>query len=306
MLKQLYSVLGTVALTAAALLLGVSEVHAQRGGGRGGGGARVGGARGFSGGGYRGGAVYRGGAYRGGAVYRGAYGGAYRGYGYRPYAGAYRGYGYRSSYGAYRPWYSGYRYGSYRPYYNYGYNRFRFYRPYYASLLFLGLGYGLGGYGYGYGGYGYPSYDGYPYSNGYGYGGYGGYGPSYDDYGPGYAYPPDPGAQLTPDAVQPPADNCIHLQLTVPENGEVLVDGAKTSQTGRVREFVSPALAPGQIYTYRITVRYPGAGGKMVEDTRDIRARPNDWFTVDFTRPAPAGQPPAGQPPAMPPADPKP
>ena len=42
--------------------------------------------------------------------------------------------------------------------------------------------------------------------------------------------------------------------------------------------------------------RYTDAAGRPVNDTRDIHVRANDWFSVDFTRPAPA------EPQAMPPA----
>jgi len=305
MFKPLASWFGTVAAAAAALFLGYGQAYAQRGHGGGHGGGFHGG--GFHGGGFRGGSIGRGfsgGGFRGGAIYRGGV----RSYGFaRPYSG-YRGfarpyYGYRSYYA--RPYY-GYRgYGLgrnafYRPYYRYGYGlgRYGYYRPYYG---YGGLfGYGLLGL-LGYGGYGYS----YPYGyGGYGYGGYGSYVPYYST--AGYSYPytsstvvvnpttyvaPSSGAQG-----QPPADNAIHLQLTVPADAEVLFDGGRTSQTGTVREYVSPAMTPGQTYTYHITVRYRGADGKLVEDRRDVRVRANDWFAIDFTRPAPAA------PPAMPPA----
>jgi hypothetical protein len=55
---------------------------------------------------------------------------------------------------------------------------------------------------------------------------------------------------------------------------------------------------------YKISVRYTGPDGRPVNDTRDIYARPNDWFSLDFTRPAPSEQSPE-QPPAMPPVSPK-
>ena len=39
-----------------------------------------------------------------------------------------------------------------------------------------------------------------------------------------------------------------------------------------------------------------GAGDKMVDDTRDIHVRANDWFRIDFTRPAPEPLPRAPRP----------
>jgi hypothetical protein len=38
---------------------------------------------------------------------------------------------------------------------------------------------------------------------------------------------------------------------------------------------------------YRIAVRYTDANGKPVNDARAIHVRPNDWFRIDFTKPAP-------------------
>jgi hypothetical protein len=43
-------------------------------------------------------------------------------------------------------------------------------------------------------------------------------------------------------------------------------------------------------------VRYSDGKGQPVDDTREIRFHANDWFTIDFTRPAPP--PAAAAPPA--------
>jgi uncharacterized protein (TIGR03000 family) len=165
--------------------------------------------------------------------------------------------------------------GCYRPYYGYGIGAFG---------LGLGLGYGLG---YGMGGY-YPPY-------------YGGYMPYYGVYAPpvyspvvaaptaaAASYPVSTGA---PASNQTPPDNAAHLQLTVPQEADVWFAGVRIAREGRVREFVSPPLTPGQSYTYQVVVRYTDAGGKPVEDKRDIQVRANDWFSIDFTRPPPAGKP---------------
>jgi uncharacterized protein (TIGR03000 family) len=77
------------------------------------------------------------------------------------------------------------------------------------------------------------------------------------------------------------------LQLVVPQNAEVLFDGGKTTQTGTTREFVSPKLSPGKLFDYTISVRYLDGNGKDVTDQRVIHVRANDWFRIDFTRPAP-------------------
>jgi uncharacterized protein (TIGR03000 family) len=209
-------------------------------------------------------------------------GGGHGGYHYGGFYSPHHGYAF---YGPYRPGLYA-PYGFYRPYYGYG-----FYGPGLAAAGFglgLGLGYGLGGYGmyrpyYGgttivaptvvvappAGGTGIPPV-----------GGVGGTGvPPADGIG-GTGVPPV-------GQTQPPPDNAAHLQLAVPENAEVLFGGDKTTQTGPVREFVSPPLPSGKVFDYTIVVRYTDANGKAVTDRRVIHVRANDWFRIDFTRPAP-------------------
>lgn len=294
--------LSGAAVLATVLFLGGSEVWAQRGGVyRGGGGVRPGGAYG-GGVGVRPGGAHGGAAVSPGHIYRGSIGvqpgaayhrGAaypsvlYRGgVGVAPNAGLRPGvYPGISSTGLYRPYGSFYGlnrgvyssiyggYGSYRPYYGYGY------RP------GVGVGIGIGIYAPYYGSTVYaPTYQSYSYSV------------------PSVTYsvvPPLGGTEPAPPEDQKPApDNAVHLQLKVPEGAEVYFDGTRTKQNGTTREFTSPPLTPGKQYTYRISVRYTGPDGKQVNDTRDIRVRPNDWFAIDFTRPAPPEQPadrPKGQ-----------
>lgn len=182
--------------------------------------------------------------------------------------------------------YGPYRHGLYAPY--------GFYRPYYGSGLALGglglfglgmgLGYGLGGYGGGYGLYR-PYYGGTTIVN-----------PTTIVMTPP-ATPPlgGPGGTAAPPVAQtpPPPDNAAHLQLMVPQNAEVLFNGDTTTQMGTVREFVSPPLTPDKSFDYTITVRYIDANGKSNTDRRVIHVRANDWFRVDFTRPAPPEPVPA-------------
>jgi uncharacterized protein (TIGR03000 family) len=249
MLRRFVSLLRTAALGTAGLFLSLSVTSSLHGH-----------AGGHGGGGHAG--AYHGGFYHGGLYHGGLY-----------HAGFYH-------------------CGFYHPYYGYG-----FYRPYYGSGLGgFGLGYGLGlGLGSGLGGYGLGGYG----LGGYGLGGngLGGYG-TYIPYYGAPVYAAAPGAVTSPNlyangpaapspAQQPPPDNAAHLQLVVPENAEVLFDGDKTNQTGPVREFVSPPLGSGGSYNYRISVRYTDANGKPVNDTRTIHVRANDWFRIDFTRPAP-------------------
>ncbi len=194
--------------------------------------------------------------------------------------------------GFYYPYHGYAFYGPYRPglYAPYG-----FYRPYYGlygpAVLAGGLGFGLGlGLGYGLGSYGWyrPYYGGTTIVNpttvvvtpppGGAVGGVGD--PVVGGAAGGTGGPP---VNQTP----PPPDNAAHLQLMVPQNAEVLFNGDPTTQTGPIREFVSPPLTPGKLFDYTIVVRYPDADGRMVTDRRVIHVRANDWFRIDFTRPPP-------------------
>jgi len=195
----------------------------------------------------------------------------------------------RGGWGGYRGGYSsGYRggwggsYGSYRGYYG-GYS------PYWGSGLYLGFGsYGPRSYGYG-SGYGYP----------YAYSSY--YAPSYSYYRPSYTYaaPSYPysypayssaygGTTQSYQSFYPPdnsSDNSVHVQVNVPmPDAEVWFEGSPTQQRGTTREFDSPELAPGRIYTYHIRARWQDSG-QMRDETRAVKVQPGQTVTVDFTLP---------------------
>lgn len=241
----------------------------------------------------------------------GSHGGGYHGGGYH-YGGFYYPNHGSAFYGPYRP-------GLYAPY---GY-----YRPYYGFAgPGLGMGgLGLGGLGLGMGGLGMGGLG----MGGLGMGGLGmgGYGLYQPYYGGAMMAPPlvmvppgaiaggagavaggagalaagpgagagAPGAAAAPGQAlaqtPPPPDNAAHLQLVVPANAEVFFEGGKTTQTGPVREFISPALPAGKVFDYKIAVRYLNADGKGVTDRRVIHVRANDWFRIDFTRPSPEEPP---------------
>ncbi len=172
----------------------------------------------------------------------------------------------------------------------------------YGGGYLAGYGYG-GGYlaGYGYGSLYSPYYSGYaPAAVGsaapYGYGG--GY-PMLSAVGPivppaisqhaplhftGIAPPYDASTLDSATAKNRPVDNAGHFELVLPFQAEVFVNGAPTTQTGFVRHYSTPKLTPGHAYTYQVRVRYMNAHRDMVEDTRAIQFKANDWFRIDFTR----------------------
>jgi uncharacterized protein (TIGR03000 family) len=165
-------------------------------------------------------------------------------------------------------------------------------------------GYGYGGYGYGgrgYGGYG---------SYGWGYPGYYGdynwapqyYGPGVD-VNPGYATQPDyysnEAAPEYADSAPVPGDrtygnpmpgtpttedmNAARVDVRVPANAEVIFEGAKTTQRGSSRRFVSPPLTPGGNYSYDIEARWM-ENGRQVSRTRHVPVRAGQVVRVDFLR----------------------
>ena len=104
---------------------------------------------------------------------------------------------------------------------------------------------------------------------------------------------PAKSSTVPPEKEKPLPNNAAHLQLLVPEKAEILIDDRKTTQAGAVRQFVSPPLAPGTNFTYRITVRYRDNNGATIEDKHSIRVRANDQLRMDFTQTA---SPPSDRP----------
>lgn len=187
----------------------------------------------------------------------------------------------------------------------YGGYGFRGYPGFYGCGLGFGLGLGLGyGLGYGYG-YGYPGY-------------YGGYGYGYG--APVYVYPapysanapcptngpavpnapPSPSqapGQRTPEIAPPPlklTDADVLLNVRVPPNATVWINGSPTSQTGPRREFISSGLTPGQTYNYDVRARWTTPDGTVVDLKKRVPAQGGERRSVDFAA-TPAGEPSAPQ-----------
>lgn len=177
-------------------------------------------------------------------------------------------------------------------------------------------GHGYGGYGhsFGYGGYG-RGYGGYGWG-GYGWGGYGyglGYYPSYGysypynyyytaPYSYGYSAPQiytEPYAAVpsstvpaqdsgTPGTIVPASNvsssNAALIEVRVPANAEVFVDGNKTQQTGATRLFESPPLKQGSRYAYEVEAKWMD-NGKMVEQKRKVVVQAGERSQADFLQP---------------------
>jgi uncharacterized protein (TIGR03000 family) len=105
--------------------------------------------------------------------------------------------------------------------------------------------------------------------------------------GPIYPYgyrPPAPHAHdVTPEAapVFVPEPGCALIDMTVPANAVVLLDGEPTRQTGASRQFVSPPLKSGKDYHYELRVRW-NDNGRDVEESRQVTVHADERVNVAF------------------------
>ncbi len=77
----------------------------------------------------------------------------------------------------------------------------------------------------------------------------------------------------------------VTLEIWVPENARLFIEGQETRATGAMRLFESPPLPAGK-YTYTLKAVVRGPKGEQVT-TRTVDVRPGDFEMVDLrTRPA--------------------
>jgi uncharacterized protein (TIGR03000 family) len=176
--------------------------------------------------------------------------------------------------------------GGYNNFHGYGYGW-----GYPGFGLYIGLGGGYGG-GFG-GGYGYDS-------------GYSGYTSAYAN--PDYSA----GAQTQP-VYTPDVSTTARLDIRVPADAQVWVEGVEMKQTGAFRQMISPpVLEPGKTYHYTVKATW-NANGQPVTESRKINVQAGLASLVDFTKPEgpnsnmlPNPAPNAAPNPARPPANPLP
>ena len=183
-----------------------------------------------------------------------------RGRGGRGFFGGYGGYGgYGGSYG-------GGFYPSYGGYYGSGYSR-----PY-----GYGMGYGSPWYG---GSYGSGYYGGGYYGSGYYGSGYSSM-PSYYGSSGSYNYVPQiasGAAYSQPATASAPAQ----INVNVPANAVIRVNGQKVDSTGTTRNLTTPPLSPGSRYTYQIEARWDD-NGKPTTQRRDVVVTAGSDVNVSF------------------------
>jgi uncharacterized protein (TIGR03000 family) len=74
------------------------------------------------------------------------------------------------------------------------------------------------------------------------------------------------------------------LELRVPKDAAVWFGDVRTEQTGALRLFESPPLAPGKEYVYTVRVAWQEAGNQ-VEESRDMTVRAGEQLTATFPLP---------------------
>jgi uncharacterized protein (TIGR03000 family) len=76
----------------------------------------------------------------------------------------------------------------------------------------------------------------------------------------------------------------VTVEVYVPEDARLLIQGQDTKSKGLMRRFVSPPLVPGK-YVYTITAIIPGPNGPRTV-TRELDVRPGDFESIDLREPS--------------------
>jgi uncharacterized protein (TIGR03000 family) len=88
-------------------------------------------------------------------------------------------------------------------------------------------------------------------------------------------------------------DNAVLIAVRVPDSAVIWFDGDKRTETGSLREFVTPPLPPGQRYTYEIKAQWV-ENGREVLQTRKVDIYAGDRLMVNLLTPAKTAAPRPG------------
>jgi uncharacterized protein (TIGR03000 family) len=86
----------------------------------------------------------------------------------------------------------------------------------------------------------------------------------------------------TPTAEAPAG--AVLLNVQVPENAKVWIDGAPTTSTGLSRSFVTPSLTPGRQFTYEVKAQW-NDGTQQVTRTRRIPVQAGQAIDINLQQP---------------------
>jgi uncharacterized protein (TIGR03000 family) len=83
----------------------------------------------------------------------------------------------------------------------------------------------------------------------------------------------------------PEPEATARVNVLVPSQATLYIQGVRMNETGSYREFVSPPLVPGEDYTYNLRAVW-SEDGRDVTRNQLIHVRPGERYEVDLTRPA--------------------
>jgi uncharacterized protein (TIGR03000 family) len=82
-----------------------------------------------------------------------------------------------------------------------------------------------------------------------------------------------------------PPERPALIDVTVPDGALLSFQGVPmTEETGALRQFQSPPLAPGRSYTYDVRATWKDGNGREVVRTRHLTVRAGEHLNVDLTR----------------------
>jgi len=91
-----------------------------------------------------------------------------------------------------------------------------------------------------------------------------------------------------PKSTMLPADRAAKIELRLPADAAVWIEGQRMKQTGSVRQFVSPPLAADQTYHYDVRVAWR-ENGRDIATTRHLSVRAGQHESLLILRGSDAG-----------------
>jgi uncharacterized protein (TIGR03000 family) len=86
-----------------------------------------------------------------------------------------------------------------------------------------------------------------------------------------------------PDSAMSARTRSVLLEVRVPANAEVWIEGTKTLQKGAVRQFISPPIEPGRDYSYKIEAKWMDKGSEQTQ-SRTLVVRAGQLTRIDLTK----------------------
>ncbi|MCI0641264.1 MAG: TIGR03000 domain-containing protein [Gemmataceae bacterium] len=94
---------------------------------------------------------------------------------------------------------------------------------------------------------------------------------------------PVPSKEIVQAALSGDTDTRARLTVHVPKaNARVWLDGTLTKQTGKTRQYVTPALKADQPYSFQVRIAWTDANGIEQSQQRTISFRAGDQRTIDL------------------------